>query len=226
MSLWVNTSLRPALELACFSWGVKVSQSEKDSVAHIIYPLTEIGGLANDYYSFDKEYASYMRQGGSEGIPNSVWILMQEHGITAEQAKIRLAKVITSVENDYHRIRHELEQSRQKLPEHVWRYMDTAVWVTSGTFYWSSFGGRYNRNMSVPTESGRNWITTPQIEEFNINFLDQGKEDVSKFYGPISCSSDVVVVETPDSSEAQMEIFTTLSPLPIWKYVRIQPCAL
>jgi hypothetical protein len=46
-----------AIEMVCFSAGIKVSLAERDSVAYVVVPIRENVGLVNDYYRFYKEYA-------------------------------------------------------------------------------------------------------------------------------------------------------------------------
>jgi hypothetical protein len=54
--------------------GLKVSEEERQAVAHITWPIMLVMVLANDYYSFDKEYDEYMAAPGHELPRNAIFI--------------------------------------------------------------------------------------------------------------------------------------------------------
>ena len=65
-----------------------------------------------------------------------------------------LRVTILSLENEYRSQRRDLENSGASLSEQVLRYIDAVVFLHSGLFYWSSYCGRYDRNVSGAAHCG------------------------------------------------------------------------
>jgi hypothetical protein len=153
-----KNEFRPSLELACYGSRINPSQNDRASVEHAIRPLFEVYALTNDLYSFDKEYASYLREGINKGVPNSVWFLMRDCDISISEAKIKVTGLILSKEGEYYRKKGELETSGKEISTEGWQYLDHAVFMVSGVSYWSSFCERYQGDSSGAPTWGGDWI--------------------------------------------------------------------
>jgi hypothetical protein len=101
--------------------------------------------LSNDYYSYDKAYTEYVNSGGQNGVTNSVWVLMREHGVDKVRAKELLANKIKALEKEYLTARELYENTHPHLSQQVKAWMDSAAFISSGTHYWSTYASRYNR---------------------------------------------------------------------------------
>lgn len=125
--------------------GIKVSNDEKIAVEHIVRPVLTVVALTNDYYSYEKEYTVYLREGGTNGVTNSLWVLMREHGVDKEEAKRLLAQKITAFEQEYLAARESYEKANPNLSQRVKSWIDAAVFIASGSHYWSTYTTRYHR---------------------------------------------------------------------------------
>lgn len=132
-------------EIARFVAGVKVSEEEKLAVEHIVYPVLTVASLVNDYYSYEKEYTVYLREDGTNGVANSIWVLMREYGINKAEAKRLLAQKITALEQEYLAARESYEKANPNLSQRVKSWIDAAVFIASGSHYWSTYSTRFHR---------------------------------------------------------------------------------
>jgi hypothetical protein len=96
--------------------GIKLPDEEKLAVGHIVRPVLTVAALTNDYYIYEKEYTVYLREGGKNGVTNSIWVLMREHGVDKEEAKRLLAQKITAFEQKYLAARESYEKAIQTYP--------------------------------------------------------------------------------------------------------------
>ncbi|KFX92088.1 hypothetical protein V490_05578 [Pseudogymnoascus sp. VKM F-3557] len=142
---WADTALKTTHEIGAFGAGVKISAEEKRAVEHIIRPVMMSVALSNDYYSYDKAYTEYVNSGGQNGVTNSVWVLMREHGVDKVRAKELLANKIKALEREYLAARELYENTHPNLSQQVKAWMDSAAFISSGTHYWSTYASRYNR---------------------------------------------------------------------------------
>lgn len=119
--------------------------------------------LANDYYSFDKEYDEYISLPGSEEPRNSICLLMKQHGKTLPEARLFLKQKMLGLEQEYRSNRKEYEATHQNMPTDLRKFLDAAEYAGSGAFYWCSVCPRYNA--FVP-------FKTPPVIEQDANFSD------------------------------------------------------
>ena len=144
--------------------------------------------LNNDYYSFKKELAAYIKEGGTAGVLNSVWILMNIHDIDQEQAEGLLLEQVAKFENQYVTDREAYEGANPNLPDHIIIWMDAALFLASGSHYWSTFCARYRRpdlvgNMML--DLGLNKGQTPESKFIETNHKSN-KTDLTIQDNPLS----------------------------------------
>lgn len=75
-----------------------LTKKEEESLAHIIRPYYASLALANDYFSFDREWQEAQAPKGSKPI-NAVWLHIQWHGVCASTAK----QLVRNASNEYER---------------------------------------------------------------------------------------------------------------------------
>ncbi|EPE34883.1 Terpenoid synthase [Glarea lozoyensis ATCC 20868] len=218
----IDIAAWPSLELACYGSRINPSQSDRASVEHVMCPLFEVYALTNDFYSFDKEYASYHREGTKNGIPNSVWFLMRDYNISTAEAKTKVIDLILSKEGEYHRKRRELETSGKEISTEAWQYLDHAVFMVSGVSYWSSFCERYQGDPSRAPTSGEEWIVNEhdkQATDTKSETQDRHEKlalDSSQIEERPCLQADVSLetIHLPISEETVMAPYNYLSSLP------------
>jgi hypothetical protein len=70
-----------------FGMGMTLSKEEDAQLDSIRKPCYAALGLANDYFSLDREYTEFQESGESKTLTNSVWLHMQWHHVESSAAK-------------------------------------------------------------------------------------------------------------------------------------------
>ena len=158
--------------------GVLISDEEKATVRHIVYPVLTVAIMINDYYSFEKEYEAYIVDGKKHDMSNSVWFLMQHEGLGESQAKQRVLEEALESEKNYTIARNAYEKAHPDMAPSVAKYLDAAMFLATGAWYWSSFCSRYhyiNRPEEIPD---RKSVDIP------LNIKKNAPLDVGQAFGP------------------------------------------
>ena len=123
--------------------GVVILEAEKEAVSHIVEPILTSVIMINDYYSFEREYEEYIINGKKHGMRNSVWFLMQHEGLKERQAKQRVLEEALESERNYTIARKAYEEVHPDMAPRIARYLDAAMFLASGAWYWTTFCSRY-----------------------------------------------------------------------------------
>lgn len=123
--------------------GVTISDEEKAAVRHIVHPILTNVIMINDYYSFEREYEEYIINGKKHDMRNSVWFLMQHEGLEGRQAKRRVLEEALESERNYTMARNAYEEAHPDMAPRIARYLDAAMFLATGGWYWSTFSSRY-----------------------------------------------------------------------------------
>ena len=154
----------PMQSVACFGMNIKVSDEQKAVVRHIVRPIQTHVVLTNDFCSFEREYEEYIN-GKKYEMRNSVWFLMQHHGLEQRQAKHRVLEKALKCEKDYTAARTAYENGHPNMCPKVARYIDAASFIASGAWYWQTFCSRHryiyrpdnvsdHRTVNIPLSPG------------------------------------------------------------------------
>lgn len=123
--------------------GVVIPEEEKEAVGHIVEPILTNVIMINDYYSFEREYEEYIINGKKHDMRNSVWFLMQHEGLEERQAKQRVLEEALESERNYTIARRVYEEAHPDMPPRIARYLDAAMFLATGAWYWTTFSSRY-----------------------------------------------------------------------------------
>lgn len=129
--------------LITFAMAITIHENEQSLVTHIGRSAYITLGLANDFFSWEKEYDDFEKTEASGSIPNAIWILMQEHSVTVAEAKELCKDRIRSSCQDYLRVKHEFESTRQ-LSVDLRKYLTALELSISANVVWSQYSARYN----------------------------------------------------------------------------------
>lgn len=112
---------------------------------------------------------------------------MKEHKIGIHEAKSMLAGILSQFEQEYQTRRREYETTRGPIPMEVTKYLDTAEFVSSGTFYFSSFATRYHRKQNdfTPGRQQPGAEQYPSLPENGDNISSNTKETNSTPVNPV-----------------------------------------
>lgn len=125
--------------------GLTISPDEAERANNITDPAYATLALANDYFSWEKEYIEFKQNSSSDDMANAIWIIMKEHSVDLEEAKkICQDKIRESCEN-YQRRKREFElQAVGKVSKDLLRYLSALEFSISGNVVWSQYTHRYN----------------------------------------------------------------------------------
>ena len=129
--------------------GFTLSQEEKQSVAHITHTLYAAIALANDFYSWDKEFSNYLRQEKALPLVNAVHMIMQWHSVSADRAKKLLKWKIRSLEKKYCSMRDKFLASSTSTAT-LCKWFRILELCHAGTTLWSTTTARYNASAPQP----------------------------------------------------------------------------
>jgi len=178
-----NITPRFYLEFCRFAMGVKVSEEQRQDVDHITRPVMTAMVLANDYYSFDKEYDEYLSLPGSEEPRNSISLLMKQHDKTLPEARLFLQQKMVELEQEYLSNRGKYEGTHHDMPTDLRKFLDAAEFAGSGAVYWCSVCPRYNDFVPFEKVLG----VEPDVDFPDVN---SNQEQLSTIFSPPVNRSD------------------------------------
>jgi geranylgeranyl diphosphate synthase type 3 len=124
--------------------GLRISQEEQDSVSSIIEQGCLAVGLANDLYSFPKEFEEHTKSGNIDVIHNAMAVLMSNYGYTEDESKEILRQEILSVERDVLDAYETWKNSPVYKSSDLRRYMVLAMLALGGGCYYQARSPRYH----------------------------------------------------------------------------------
>jgi hypothetical protein len=136
-----------------FGMSITLSPTEDKLLTPFRYPCYAALGLANDYFSFDREYALYIKSGKRKTLTNAVWLHMHWHNVSVEVAKEMTLVATRRYEEQFLR---DCEELRKKgvVGEKVERYLRGLAYQVSGNVVWSLRCPRYKGNFVYSVDAG------------------------------------------------------------------------
>ncbi|KAJ6474837.1 isoprenoid synthase domain-containing protein, partial [Mycena sanguinolenta] len=127
-----------AFGVAC----LPLSPAEQSLAAPLISCLGKACALTNDYYSWDKELAAHTAAGGHGRVYNCVTWIMEKCSCGINAARELLKERIQGYERQFEKMVEE-EDERKVDVGRVQRYVEAAMFATSGSAYWHARAPRY-----------------------------------------------------------------------------------
>ncbi|KAI5376644.1 hypothetical protein J4E82_004590 [Alternaria postmessia] len=128
-----------------FGMGVTLTKEEDIQLEQIRKPCYAALGLANDFFSFDREYADFEKSGKSQTLTNAVWLHMQWYNKDVNAAKSMTLEATKRYEEKFLGSCAEFRQNNAPIPEKLDRYLDALAYQISGNVVWSLNCPRYHR---------------------------------------------------------------------------------
>jgi ophiobolin F synthase len=126
-----------------FSLGISISEAEEALVQPIIDAATEGLLLANDFFSWEREYRE-LQSGQSKRIVSAVDLFIRTKGLSIDDAKDEVKRRIIKAERDFCHRRDELYKTHPDISLKLKRWIDCAGLAVSGNHYWCSACPRQN----------------------------------------------------------------------------------
>lgn len=136
-----------------FGMGMTLSPEEDALLKDVVYPCYAALGLANDYFSFDREY-SELQESGSESMTNAVWLFMRWRGVNCAAAKDLVKEATTDYEKRFQAISAEFRRVHAPLSEKLDRYLRGLAYQISGNVVWSLNCPRYHPERRYDPNAG------------------------------------------------------------------------
>ncbi|KAK8059989.1 hypothetical protein PG996_009919 [Apiospora saccharicola] len=125
-----------------FGMGLRIPDHELERCQALVAPAWIAVGLQNDLWSWPKEVVAAKAQ-GQDHIINSIWVLMQEHGISVSEAMQICRQLIKDYVATYiHTV--DAHQDDASLSEDLRKYLLAIKYSISGHLVWSLHCPRYN----------------------------------------------------------------------------------
>jgi Terpene synthase family 2, C-terminal metal binding len=129
-----------------FGMGITIPDEEMEICQQLCYPAWVCAGLTNDLFSWQKEYEAAARL-GQPNVVNAIWVMMVEHGISAEEAKDICRQKIKDHITQFVQIVKETKK-RTDLSLDLRRYVEALQYSLSGNVVWSLECPRYHPEAS------------------------------------------------------------------------------
>lgn len=122
-----------------------ISDAEAKMSLDVTRPAYETLALANDFFSWQKEYDDFLQNAGSEDMANAVWIIMKEHAVGIDEAKRLCKDKVASSCREYLEKKKSFEmQFGDTVSPDLMRYLSALELSISGNVVWSQYSPRYN----------------------------------------------------------------------------------
>jgi Terpene synthase family 2, C-terminal metal binding len=168
--------------------GITIPEEESELCAKLMRPAWIAAGLTNDLFSWEKEYEA-AQQNGLPDVVNAIWVLMGEHSITAEQAKLLCREKIKIAVADYLVIVKE-NANNTSISLDLRRYIEAMQYSLSGNVIWSLTCPRYH--------------ATKQYNVLQLQRMEEGLSAHPKLYeAPVDNAFNEAEDNTSDSETSQ-----------------------
>ncbi|KAK6525173.1 hypothetical protein TWF694_005319 [Orbilia ellipsospora] len=128
-----------------YGMGIALTPEETKLAHDVLHDLFISLCLANDCYSFDEEYRTFLESGEKKMSSNAVWFFMQTEGMDVESAK--KATIKRTIEHEAKAIEARADFIKICKPEQakVLHYTEQYWYVPAVNVLWSMSCPRYNR---------------------------------------------------------------------------------
>lgn len=141
-----------------FGMGVYMPREDQERVKDVTALGHAALGLANDYFSFDREFSEREQEirDGSEPGPmvNAVWLCMEWYGLDTSAAKDMVRSETVKYETAYKCAKNDFLHADPAPPERFWRYLDGLSQMIIGNIVWSLACPRYHPHLRYDANAG------------------------------------------------------------------------
>jgi hypothetical protein len=157
-----------------FGMGMTLTTEEDELVADIVRPCYASLALANDYFSFDREWQEAQEEGASKPL-NAVYLYMKWQGVTIAEAKQHVRKATNHFEKQFLEL---CDRFRQAHPgaDKLSTYLQCLSYQVSGNVVWSLNCPRYHPEYRYDPNAGLENIITAQ-KRLPLGEPDNGRMD-------------------------------------------------
>lgn len=134
-----------------FGMGVHLTAEEESQLQDIIRPAYAASGLANDYFSFDREWSEREETRRDsvdpEPMKNAVWLCMGWHNLSAKEAKEMVKRETIKYELEFDTKKRKFLEANPQHSESVRKCLDGVTQMIVGNIAWSLQCPRYRHEL-------------------------------------------------------------------------------
>jgi hypothetical protein len=188
-----------------FGMGMTLTQAEDEQLVDVVYPCYAALGLANDYFSFEREYEEF-KQSDARSLTNAVWHYMQWQNVDVDTAKDLVRNATNKYEEQFLKRCADFREKNAPISSKLDQYLTGLVHQVSGNVVWSLNCPRYHAQFRYDPNSGIEDALTAQSQRTDLEKLSHQPNQ----YGPTinsqsrtsSVSQSTCSVVSDDSSHA------------------------
>jgi hypothetical protein len=159
-----------------FGMGMQLTKEEDEQLAPVVRPCFAALGLANDYFSFDREWEEFSKSGAST-LTNSVWLHMQWHNVDVPTAKNMVRQTVARYEKEFLEQCESFRRANAPISEKLQRYLRALHYEISGNVVWSLNCPRYHLRFRYDPNAGiedqLTIIFNPNLHILTLDALDR-----------------------------------------------------
>jgi len=134
--------------------GVTLSKEEDVLLEPIRKPCFIAASLANDFFSFDREYAELEDSEKLQTITNAVWLHMQWYDVDVDEAKRMTLEATRRYEGQLLKNSAEFRQVNAPVSDKLDRHLDALAYQIGGNVVWSLNCPRYHPTYRYDANAG------------------------------------------------------------------------
>jgi hypothetical protein len=136
-----------------FGMGMTLTDEEDEQLSNIIWPCYASLALANDYFSFEKEWDEAQLPAAAEPV-NAVWLYMKWTGADIATAKQLVREAANKYERQFLELSEKFKSDNAPVPEKLTIYLYALAHQISGNVVWSLNCPRYHPNFRYDPNAG------------------------------------------------------------------------
>lgn len=137
-----------------FGMGITLTEEEDRQLESVRQPCYAALGLANDYFSFGREYVEFQASGESQTFTNSVWLHMKWQNVDVVAAKEMVKQATWRYERRFLDLCAEYRCRYSSLSDHIDLYLRALAYQISGNVVWSLNCPRYHPDHEYDPNAG------------------------------------------------------------------------
>lgn len=209
--------------LMLFGMGMTLTKVEDERLAKVIRPAYASLGLANDYFSFDREWQEVQETRGSKPL-NAVWLFMKWRGVSVDTAKQLVREAANLYEKQFLDLCDKFRTEHAPISDKLDRYLRGMVYQVSGNLVWSLKCPRYHPEFrydpnagiedviraqkmgpssQAPDEQSSDEASPSAHRQSVVSLCSQFSDSASFWSERLSRSSSVSEVSAPPDSEME-----------------------
>jgi hypothetical protein len=137
-----------------FGMDMTLTKEEDALLADIVRPCYASLALANDYFSFDREWAEAQSKPNAVKPINAVWLYMQWRGVNAAVAKRLVVEATNRYERQFLERCEQFRRQHAPISPKLDRYLRGLAYQVSGNVVWSLNCPRYHPEFQYDPNAG------------------------------------------------------------------------